>query len=74
MPKKKVLTFEDALSRLEEIVSQLETGEIVLDDSIKVFEEGSELVKFCLSKIDAAEKKVKKLEKDNKGDLQLKLL
>ena len=74
MPKKKVLTFEDALNRLEEIVSQLETGEIVLDDSIKVFEEGSELVKFCLSKIDAAEKKVKKLEKDNKGDLQLKLL
>jgi exodeoxyribonuclease VII small subunit len=74
MPKKKVLTFEDALSRLEEIVSQLETGEIVLDDSIKVFEEGSELVKFCLSKIDTAEKKVKKLEKDNKGDLQLKLL
>ena len=53
--------FESALRRLEEIVTEMETGEITLEDSIKALEEGNELVKFCINKLDNAEKKVKKL-------------
>ena len=68
------MTFESSLSRLEEIVQQLETGEIPLEDSIKVFEEGEQLIKFCLDKLNTAEKKVKKLEKGDDGAYQLDLL
>lgn len=53
--------FESALKRLDEIVTEMETGEITLEDSIKALEEGNELVKFCINKLDNAEKKVKKL-------------
>lgn len=71
---KKKLSFEEALKRLEEIVNQLEAGEIPLDQSIKTFEEGRELVTYCLAILDDAEKKVKKLEKGEDGGLQLSLL
>lgn len=68
---KKKLSFEDALKRLEEIVSQLESGEISLDESLKAFEEGRELVSFCLNKLDEAEQKVKKLEVDKDGKVKI---
>ena len=68
---KKKLSFEDALKRLEEIVSQLESGEISLDESLKAFEEGRELVGFCLNKLDEAEQKVKKLEVGKDGKVKL---
>jgi len=71
MPKKK-LTFEEALNRLDELVQQLENGEIPLEKSIKAFEEGKELVKFCLSLLDQAEAKVKQLEENAEGTFQLK--
>lgn len=67
-------TFESSLSRLEEIVQQLETGEIPLEESLKVFEEGEQLIKFCLDKLNSAENKVKKLEKSDDGNFQLDLL
>ncbi len=65
----KTMTFEEALKRLEEIVSELEKGDIPLDKSIKTFEEGTKLVDFCLSKLDNAEKKIKKLVKNDSGRL-----
>ena len=67
-------TFESALERLGEIVEQLEGGEIALDESMKIFEEGGELVKYCLTKLEDAEKKVQKLKTNDKGELQLELL
>ena len=67
----KKMTFEQALSRLEEIVSQLESGEITLDQSIKAFEEGQKLVQFCLQKLNEAETKVKKLTTDSEGNFNL---
>lgn len=60
----KDIKFEDALNKLEEIVDKLETGEISLDDSLKVFEEGNELVKLCLKKLNDAEQKIKSVSKD----------
>jgi exodeoxyribonuclease VII small subunit len=67
-------TFESALERLGEIVEQLEGGEIALDESMKIFEEGGELVKYCLTQLEDAEKKVQKLKTNDKGELQLELL
>lgn len=71
---KKKQSFEEALKRLEQIVTDLESGEITLEESIKSFEEGGELVKFCMKQLDEAEKRVKKLEKDENGQFQLSLL
>lgn len=63
--KAEVLTFEEALARLEKIVRSLEEGNVPLDNSLALFEEGTKLVRFCSEKIDAAEQKVKILtEKD----------
>jgi len=67
----KKMTFELALNRLEEIVNQLESGEITLEKSIAAFEEGQKLVKFCLEKLNEAEAKVKKLSQDSEGNFNL---
>ncbi len=64
-------SFESALKRLEDIVSELEAGDIPLEKSIKVFEEGNKLVTFCLSKLEAAEKQIMKLSNDADGKIKL---
>jgi len=63
--KAEVLTFEEALARLEKIVRSLEEGNVPLDNSLALFEEGTKLVRFCSEKIDAAEQKVKILTEKN---------
>ena len=62
-------TFEDTLGRLEEIVGQLERGDISLEDSIKMYEEGLALSKTCMDKLTQAELKLKKLVKNVDGSL-----
>ncbi len=69
MPKKN--SFEKALNRLEEIVNKLESGELSLDESLKIFQEGIELSRFCTKKLQEAETKVKKLAKDSSGKFKL---
>lgn len=54
-------TFEQAMTRLEEIVTLLERGEAPLEESLKLFEEGTGLMKQCSSLLDKAEQKVTKL-------------
>ena len=54
-------TFEQAMERLEEIVSLLERGEAPLEESLKLFEEGTGLMKQCSTLLDKAEQKVTKL-------------
>jgi exodeoxyribonuclease VII small subunit len=60
--------FEEAMQRLEEIVKQLEEGDLSLDASLKIFEEGMELIKFCTLKLEEAEKKVTMLLEQDNGD------
>jgi exodeoxyribonuclease VII small subunit len=67
MPKER---FEDALNKLEKIVAQLEGGDIPLEESLKLFEEGIRLSRFCNHKLDEAEKKVEILLKDKNGVLK----
>ncbi|MCD6081272.1 exodeoxyribonuclease VII small subunit [candidate division WOR-3 bacterium] len=61
------LTFEQALQRVEEIVSTLERGNIPLEEAITLYEEGKRLLEFCRKKLEAAELKVKELIKDKEG-------
>lgn len=67
----KKMTFESALEMLNEIVEQLESGEKPLDESLKLFEEGSALASFCYKKLSAAEQKIKTVtEQEEKKDGQ----
>ncbi|MCA9471799.1 MAG: exodeoxyribonuclease VII small subunit [Nitrospirales bacterium] len=59
--------FEQALARLETIVTELERGELPLDESLKIFEEGIKLSKTCLKVLDDAERKVEILVRDKDG-------
>ena len=63
------ITFEAAMARLEEIVRALEGGNAPLDTSLALFEEGVSLVKFCNQKLDAAEQKVKILQRGDNGTM-----
>ena len=63
----KKLTFEQQLSRLEEIVAALEKGDAPLADSLKLFEEGTKLIAACSKQLDQAEQQVVKLMKGADG-------
>ena len=63
----KEMKFEGALQKLEEIVDKLESGDIGLDDSLKHYEDGMKLLKFCTAKLDEVEKKIEILVKDKGG-------
>lgn len=65
--------FEKAMERLEKIVDDLESGNLGLDESIKVFEEGVELSRKCHKKLTEAETKVKQLIKNENGEFELEL-
>ncbi len=58
----KDLSFEDALSRLENIVRELEGGRIKLDDAVSAYEQAVALKQLCESKLEAARLKIEKIE------------
>ncbi len=60
-------SFEASLSRLEQIVQALERGEIALEESLKLFQEGTQLVHSCQKLLDEAELQVKKVHADVDG-------
>ena len=62
-------TFEDSMTELETVVSQLEAGDVTLDESLKLFEKGIKLAKSCRKKLDEAEKKVKILTAGADGEM-----
>ena len=61
--------FEDAFQKLESIVKKLEDGNLSMEESLKAFEEGVRLSRFCSKKLDEAEKKVEILLKESDGRL-----
>ena len=63
------LKFEDCLTRLEEIVAALESGNLPLEDSLKVFEEGVALARHCGRYLEDAERRIETLAKDEGGAL-----
>lgn len=54
-------TFEKAMTRLEQIVAMLESGRCTLDESMKLFEEGTKLTAYCSKSLKTAEQKILKL-------------
>ena len=61
------MTFEQSMTRLEEIVKTLEKGDASLEDALSLFEEGTALVKSCSGQLDAAEQKIVRLVKGADG-------
>ena len=70
--RKKQESFEDALKRLEEIVQKMESGDLPLEDSLGLFEEGVRLTRVCSQRLDEAEKKIEVLTKDEQGRVKAK--
>ena len=66
---KSKIDFESSLKELEKIASDLESGELGLEDSIKIFEKGMEHAKFCHEKLEEAERKITILQKGENGDV-----
>jgi exodeoxyribonuclease VII small subunit len=66
----KKIDFESALKRLEEIVKSLETGDLPLDKSLELFEEGVKLSRFCHARLDEADRKVEILVKKDDGRME----
>lgn len=66
------IKFEDAMARLELIVAELEKGDLPLDESLKIFEEGIKLSKSCLKILDDTERKVEILVQDKDGKKRLR--
>lgn len=60
--------FESAFQKLEGIVAKLENEEISLDESLKLFEEGVTLSRFCHAKLEEIEKKIETIVADSKGN------
>ena len=54
-------TFEDSMARLEQIVRAMERGDVPLEESLKLFQEGTELVRSCGKLLDEAQLQVKKI-------------
>jgi exodeoxyribonuclease VII small subunit len=61
-------TFEENMHRLEQIVRTMERGEVPLEESLKLFQEGTELVRCCGKLLDEAELQVKKILTDVNGE------
>ncbi len=68
----KDLPFEEALKKLESVVEAMESGDLPLESLLAKFEEGTRLVKTCQAKLEEAEIKISKLEKNAAGEPVLK--
>lgn len=66
---KKEKSFEESLSELEKLVSELEQGEVALEDAIKKYTEAMELSKICSEKLQNATDSINKIVKEN-GELE----
>ncbi|MCI0494757.1 exodeoxyribonuclease VII small subunit [candidate division KSB1 bacterium] len=66
-------TFEETMEKLENIVEELERGDLTLEETLKKYEEGMRYSKFCMDRLSQAEQKLKKLVKTENG-FQLDIL
>ena len=69
MNKEEEISFENAFTRLEEILEKLNSSSVPLDESLKLYEEADKLITYCATKLSAAEKKVEILIKQRNGEL-----
>ena len=67
------IKFEKAITRLESIVEELERGDLNIDKSLEIFEEGIKMSRACSKKLNEAEAKIEKLTKSEKGNFTTEL-
>jgi exodeoxyribonuclease VII small subunit len=67
------IKFEKAMTRLEKIVEELERGDLDIDKSLEIFEEGIKMSRVCSKKLTEAEAKIEKLTNGKKGELVTEL-
>lgn len=63
-------SFEEGIKRIEHIVEALESGEISLEESIKLYRDGVEILDYCLNKLNDAEKQVMILQKNSNNQFR----
>ncbi len=71
MAEKKKISLEAALSRLEEIVEEMENEKLPLDKSLKLYEEGIGLVAKCSEELESAKRKIKILQQGKDGEIEI---
>ncbi len=64
------LRFEEALARLEELVRRLESGDLTLDESMRCYEEGMRLTRYCYERLDQAERQIEQLIEREDGSAE----
>ncbi len=67
-------TFETSLKELEKIVRRLEEGDLPLEDSLKLFEDGVKLSRECQERLNQAERRIEVLLKDENGNPKLEII
>src|SRR4051812_4318408 len=70
-PKEPEQTFENAIERLEKVVEEMESDRLPLDKLLDRYEEGTQLVKICQAKLDAAERRIEIISRSASGKVQL---
>lgn len=70
MVEEKEIKFEEALARLEAVVDRLESGELALEESLRLFEEGVHLTKVCSHRLEEAERRITILLKNERGEMR----
>jgi len=70
--KKSEKSFESSFSRLEKILELLESEDVSLDETLKLYEEGLTLTRLCYDKLASAELRIKEINKTLKGDFEVK--
>ena len=66
------IKFEETLKKLENIINELENGELSLADALKKYQDGIQLSRMCSQRLEEAKKKVELLTKNKKGEFELK--
>ena len=68
---KKNIGFEESLSRLEEVLQKLESGDVALDEMLKLYEEGIALIRSCNEQLESAEQRVRMITLGSDGNVAL---
>ena len=68
-PTEETRSFEESLADLEEIVAKLESGDLPLEESLQLFEEGIRLSRTCRERVTQAERRIEILMRDTAGEL-----
>lgn len=69
MSQEKEMTYEQAVKRLEEIASLMESGKLSLDDSVKFYDESVKLTEFCYSKLEAFKQRIYEVTSSGEKEL-----